>query len=116
MGMNDQKLVRACVAINVMKDYPQDRSEAIKLLNKDIQELVDKSEFTVTYNKRRVPIRFPLVLHECGLLEPNLWNTVEIWCSLPCVKKDFDFDLLKIGKCPQWIKEDKNGKAYKWKW
>lgn len=116
-------MARASIVFSVKKDYFQylrfnDEGEynesygykgAIKALNEDIQELIDSNQLTILYKHRRMPIRGNIQIHECGQIYGpcdeggERWDDVEVWCTLPCSRKEFDFEYLRVGLHPDWM-------------
>lgn len=115
--------MEAAITFNVYNDYtPYLRyfkdgeldeefgyKKAIKILNRDVSELVNTGQLVITYDGKPVRIKLPIEENDCGnIFGPEdqdypEWNDVQIWCNVPCKKGNFNWDKLIAKEYPDWF-------------
>lgn len=81
-------------------DYAWDYNLALEVLNKQLNELIQKNKLTFLYEHRRIQIITPIELCDTGNIFTYKWEGVGIWCNINCSPSQFNSKKLKIGKCP----------------
>ena len=93
----------------IYDDFSKDYTKALKVLNKDIQNYIDKNELIFTYNGKRVKIITPI--QECNTgnifgkddYDGPCWEGVTIHCEIPINEKDFKAEKLIVHKSPSYF-------------
>lgn len=90
--------------------YEEDYSDALAELNSLVEKLVSKNKLTFLYKNRRVKVKLPIELRDCGNIiyddgEIPQWNSVAIKCEIDCEHNNFDWDKFKVGVHPSYFFE-----------
>ena len=86
-----------------------DYTRALKILNKDIQNYIDKNELIFTYKGKRVKIITPIQEYSAGNIfgredyDGPCWEGITIYCEIPINEKDFKADKLIVHESPGYF-------------